>query len=279
MRIASINKPVSVAKKPTFDQNFYSEFDRAKNIDDLKNRILKAVNGLGFSDFMFLHAEGKCLSEQNFLLTYPDEFLRQYQEEGLSTDDMIIEYARENTRPIFSSQVYGYFYDAIFDTKVIRVNRAIRQLNFAFGFFDNYVVPIASHDDSGKLLFAVSQRHAKADEFRTEANSLAVPLQSLGQTINSVVHDKFPNYFVNAEEYRKKNSGVHITPKQLLVLDTLANHDLSINEVADKLFISPITSHQHITSARKALSAKTNICAIRKAINLGLIRYRNDEQD
>lgn len=64
-----------------------------------------------------------------------------------------------------------------------------------------------------------------------------------------------------------------IAPKPLRVLATLANNDLSIADVAGLLCISPITAHQHIAAARKALNRKTNIGAIKEAIRQGLISY------
>ena len=65
----------------------------------------------------------------------------------------------------------------------------------------------------------------------------------------------------------------HVAPKPLLVLSTLANNDLSIAGCAPLLSISPITAHQHLGAARKALNRKTNVGAIKEAMRQGLIDY------
>ena len=67
-----------------------------------------------------------------------------------------------------------------------------------------------------------------------------------------------------------------ITPQPLRVLAALANSDLPITELAEKLFISPITAHQHITAARKAMGTRTNVGAIKRAMQLGMIAYTDD---
>ena len=59
----------------------------------------------------------------------------------------------------------------------------------------------------------------------------------------------------------------------LRTLSALANSDLSINVVGEKLGVGYIKAHQHIASARKALGKQTNIGAIKEAIRQGLISY------
>lgn len=65
----------------------------------------------------------------------------------------------------------------------------------------------------------------------------------------------------------------HVAPKPLRVLATFANNDLSIADVAGVLRISPVTAHQHIAAARKALKRQTNVGAIKEAVRQGLIDY------
>ena len=62
-----------------------------------------------------------------------------------------------------------------------------------------------------------------------------------------------------------------ITRKQLEVMHRLINTDSTITEIAEEMFISPITAHQHMSGARKALCAKTNIGAIVNAVKAGIL--------
>ena len=269
MTTASIDNPISPINKSSLKYDFSSELRRVKNIDDFKHRILRVINRLGFSDFSFGLVDRDWEHEDDQTISsYPEEYQRIYKEEQLYMYDMLIEYARESNHPVFTSQVYDYYCNAPFNTEVTCINRAIRQLHHSLGFFENYAMPMIAQNGKDKLLLTLSQQGMATIAFQTKINSMSTSLRLLSHAINDVCSAKFPTLFE-----QPISQVVDIAPKPLRVLATLANEDLSITEVAKKLCISPITAHQHIASARRALNKNTNIGAIKEAIELGLISY------
>ncbi len=265
--------PSSIHKNTsTTDYNFYAELRRSIDTKDFKQKILDIVKHLGFSDYIVapLERDWQYESQQGFLSSYPDEFWVTYQEEELYKHDALISFVKENIHPFFNSQIYDYFCNAPFDNEVTRINRAIRQLHHSFGFFEQHTSPILSNDNNDKYLLTLSQQNMDPTTFQAKANNVIPQIHALGLAIIKVCHLKFPTLFK-----RPAKKVVYIAPKPLLVLTTLANEDLTITGVADKLCISPITAHQHIAAARKALKKQTNIGAIKKAMKLGLISYNS----
>ncbi len=264
------NNSQSPTQKPERGYDFHTELKRSRDIDDFRQQIIKIINRLGFSDYSFvpLHRNWAYEKQQGLLSTYPDEFWDIYQKEDLYSHDMLVRFFNDNTHPIFTSQVYDYFCNAPFNNEVTRINRLIRQLHHSFGFFEHHATPIMAESGKMKFLLMLSQQNMEPAVFQAKANRIGGALRALSQAINKVCHSKFPYFF---EPPPKKV--LYIAPKPLQVLATLANEDLTITDLASKLFISPITAHQHIAAARKALGKNTNIGAIKKAVKLGLIRY------
>ncbi len=264
------NRQVRPNNKPDSLHDFSTELKRSKNFNELKENILKIINRLGFSDYTFapLERDWAYENQQGFLSTYPDEFWRIYQEEELYNDDMLMRFVKDNTHSIFTSHIYDYFCNAPFENEVTRINRTIRQLHHSFGFFEQHVTPIITADNEGIFLLSLSQQNMDAATFQATVNRSGPQIRSLGECIFKVCQSKFPHLFSQPPK-----KVISIAPKPLQVLATLANEDLTITDLADKLCISPITAHQHIAAARKALGKNTNIGAIKKAMSLGLISY------
>jgi len=93
------------------------------------------------------------------------------------------------------------------------------------------------------------------------------PLHILAQAIDYVGTRKFPDFFLCEHECQK----IVITPKPLVLLNMLAQEDLTLLQTADKLSISIHTADKHISAVKKALGASTIHGAIYKAIKVGLI--------
>lgn len=288
-QIASPVSPV-IKSNPEFD--LYSELKRPTNHSDFKQKIRQIVNDMGFSDYTFipLNRDWENEDDQRLLSTYPEQYWEIYQQENLYLHDMLVSYAKINTHPIFASQVYDYYCNAPFDTESSYKNLMIRQLECSFGVFDRYAIPIINSDGKSKFLFILSQHNIGIPAFKEKIDSMGTILRLLGQAVYTVSTDKFPTLIERpppqvitkqlprGAQYQVVTEQplfpvVTITARQLRVLDTLANNDLPMYLVADMLCISPVTAHQHIAFARKALNKKTNSGAIKEAIRLGLISY------
>ena len=252
------------------ENDFYTELKQARNIDALTMQIVKIIKRLGFSDYIFMPLEVDWDQEiqQHLLSTYPKDFWKKFRDKKLYTLDILNSFFQKNTHPIYTSNIYNYYCNAPFENDLVRTNRSIRQLYHALGFLENYTIPIPGNADNNRFLFTLSKKNMDPEHFQTSTNKVAPQLYALGQAIYKVCNARFPTLF----EKPKKNI-IDIAPKPLRVLATLANEDLSITGVANKLCISPITAHQHIAAARRALNKNTNIGAIKEAIGLGLIRY------
>ena len=66
----------------------------------------------------------------------------------------------------------------------------------------------------------------------------------------------------------------NLTPAELRVVQTLVIHDYTINQAADKLCISPVTAHQHISAVRKAVGVKTNIQLVLACVENGWVKRK-----
>ena len=249
---------------------FYNKLKRCDNVDDFKTDIIRIINQLGFSDFTFasLKRDWNYELKRGLLSTWPEEYWRVFTTEQLYTHDMLASFFRENSHPSHTSYIYNYYANAPFDDEVTKKNRMIRQLQHSFGFYETYAIPMQS---SGKTyVFILSKQNMDSAMFQSLTNVKVTVLSSLGQAIHAVCSSRFAELFEPPATITKT---ADIAPKPLRVLTALANSDLNIAGVAKKLCISPITAHQHIAAARKALDKQTTIGAIKEAIRQGLIRY------
>ena len=254
-------------------KDFYLELKSSTDVNDLIEKIVWSINRLGLSDFTFvpLERDQDYEKKKGILSTLPLEYWKLFRKEELFIHDMLVSFFRENAHPSHTSHIYTYYCDAPFENEITRTCRAIRQLQHAFGFFENYAIPITT-SDSDTYLFILSQQNMDPTAFQTSTKGKTAQLRALGHAILKVCNTKFPKQL-----RRPPAKVVDISPKPLRVLATLANCDMSINSVAKKLCISHITAHQQIAVARKALNKNTNNGAIKEAIRMGLIKYKYDE--
>ncbi|MBL4828105.1 MAG: autoinducer binding domain-containing protein [Spongiibacteraceae bacterium] len=263
------NKDVSLISGSENTYSVYCEdLSQARDLASFKRRIINIVNKLGFTDFIYRRIE----SGERYhaaLMTLPDELIRVYNEENFYESDLMIAYAKQNTQPIFTSQVYKYICDAPFETSLTEINRGIEKLNSRFSFFEYYSIPMKAYNGNGNVQLAITQKGMGTVEFQSKIIPYQASFRHLCKAIDYVSTTRFATFVMEAEESRQ----VTITPKPLYILSKLANTDITIAELANELCISPITAHQHIAGARKALGVKTNIGAIKKAIKLNLISF------
>lgn len=247
------------------------ELAKAKDIVTFRQKILQIVNRLGFSDFTYMRLSGSDF-DPHFLVTVPEEILAIYEKEGFYENDMILSYGSHNLKPIYWSEINDYMSRAPFECDLTRTAQGIYALNKAYDYYDFYNMPFRASCGEGNAMFSITDKGASPLEFRRKVKGCESTFQLLGEAVDQVATRKFPELMGGMRNVRKKLNVV-INPKPLLVLETLANNDLKIGQVADKLFISVVTANKHLETARKAFDVNTNHAAIRKAVSLGLIEY------
>lgn len=250
---------------------YYANFSTAKDILDLKQRVGEEIDRLGFSEYSFVHLEGSGSIESQVLVTFSKQCINAYYSAGLYEHDMIIPYAESKQSPIYRSCLDEYIDQAPFDSDMTRTMQEIYELNKSFGYYDFYNIPDDAKCGSGKVMLSLTARGCTPYEFRLKVKGCESTLKLLCEAIGFVTTRKFPDIFLPEI---KQEVSIAINPRPLRVLDTLANNDLNISQVADKLCISVVTANKHLETARKAFSARTNYSAIKQAITNGLIEYR-----
>jgi DNA-binding CsgD family transcriptional regulator len=246
-----------------------TELSQAHTLEEFRERIHHIVKGMGFTDFLFVRLERvwQIGSERGLLHSLPEELMRAYHEEYLYEHDLVIPYGKSNTQPIFSSQIYGYVDDAPFEMELTRKNRLLQKFYRRYRYADHYIIPTPAVNGSGHVQLLLTSADTSKREFQAAITPATPTCRSLCKAIDSITTRKFRSTFID-----KNDTPVSMTRKPQHMLRQLANNDMSITELAKEMSISPITAHQHIAAARKALGVNTNIGAVVKALKSGLIQ-------
>jgi DNA-binding CsgD family transcriptional regulator len=243
---------------------YHAELRGSRNAEQLTKTIHHIVERLGFTDYVFIDL--KCTGAlQNTLNTLPVTMLQKYVELNFSVHDMVLQRARTNTTPFLSSTIHNHIANAPFISDMTSAMFGINQLSKSFGFYDYLVMP--THSKNGCYLFSVAIRGARPIELGKIATETKHSLVLLAEAIEYAVNDQFPELIPHRE------TDTAINAKPLRVLNTLANSDLTIEQVANKLCISVVTANQHLKTVRRKLGVKTNYAAIRRALTEGLIEF------
>lgn len=248
-----------------YEGRYYSELSQASDLDSLKQHILDEVRKLGLSDYWFLPLQQGGMPVGR-LSSLPAELFEAYRH--LRPYDLLVDYAKQQTRPIYASILYDYCRHAPFDCGWIRGMQDIQALHAAYGYYDYYCVTVRGPDGSGTGMLAISSRYMAGAELRACLRGKEMTLQVLAGVIEAVGREKFPQAFPIKETLPT------LTAQPLKVLNAYANSDMNISQLADKLSISAVTVHHHITVARKALGVRTNVGAIKKGLQLGLLEFQ-----
>ncbi|MDG1814327.1 MAG: autoinducer binding domain-containing protein [Porticoccaceae bacterium] len=248
---------------------YYAELACSRDVLDFKTRIGAVVDRLGFSDFAFVRLASRD-ADFSMLMSTPSTLLDSYCQEGLYENDMMFSYAKSKVSPIYRSTLDHYLGQSPVDTNMTRTMEEIYKLNKSLGYYDYYHIPSEAMDGDGKVMFSVTLRGCSPLEFKCRIQGCESTLRLLSDAIDLVATRKFAHIFVNA----KDKPIIAITPKPLLVLETLANNDFTVAQIADHLNISPVTVSKHLETARKALGVRTNHAAIKKAFVNDLIAYK-----
>ncbi len=256
------NHPESVRKT-----HYYWQLAGARDVSEFMDRILVAVNKLGFTDFSFGRLSAKGGAAGNVATTLDDDVLRVYREKQLYLHDMVLQHGEASTKPILTSTVENYISNAPFKTEQIKRTIELIKLNRRFGYNDFYNIPLKAHSGEGNVMLSVSSQATNQVEFRRKAAAAKINLQSLAQTVDYIGTTKFPEFFVAKPTSRN----IIITPKPLRLLNTLAKKNLTLKEAAKKLRISLETANKYIMTVKHALGANTQAAAVYLAIKEGLI--------
>ena len=253
--------------------SYFVDLSEARDIRDLRQRILKAVNQMGFSDFSFVRMDASGDVDSLVLATIPEAISQTYFDQGLYEHDVIIPYANSQSRPIFRSQLENYLNQAPFENEMTETMREIYKLNKSHGYYDFFNMPSEAINGDGKVMFLVTQRGGNPFEFRQKVEEYIRPLELLSEAIDMVASRNFPD-FIGLNKKAEKPT-YKINPAPLRALQVMANNDFNIQLLADSLSISVVTANKHLETVRKNLGVRTTHAAIKKAILNGLITYES----
>jgi len=245
----------------------YPEWDKVRDIKGLKQRIEAAIKCLGLSDYWYLplHQAGKDMGR---ITSLDNAFIAAYEKAELYRHDLILAYAKEQHLPQYASLLHNFIQLAPVECGWIREMQENYALNAAYGYYDYYIVIIEGEDGENEAIFGVTCRDTNSPDFKAHMRGKEAMVQVLAE----VIHQTSRRY-IKAYAQKQKMEIPVITPKPLQLLASLANQDLSLVQLAEKLCISYITAHQQINAARKAFGTRTSIGAIKKAIKLGMIEF------
>ena len=250
------------------EYGYYAELSSANDVGEFNEKIDDAIRRLGFSEYAFVRLDDAEKSDN--LITVTRELLDVYYKQGLYEHDLGIQYANNNERPVFRSTLNEYVFQANFDFDYKRCMREIDELNQSFGYYDFFSIPTKAINGHGKVQLSVTRRGMTPFYFEDLVKKCSADLHLLCRAIDVVATRKFPGELLGKKQY----GGIAINPQPLRVLDTLANNDMNIAQVADKLGIKEITANKHLQAARRAFGVQTNYAAIRLAVQKKLIEFK-----
>jgi DNA-binding CsgD family transcriptional regulator len=243
---------------------YFAELNDSRNEEELKTKILDVVNGLGFSDYSVVNLD--CIYEPQYQLnSLPTPLVRSYYEKRLYTEDMILQRAINLAEPFLSSTIHDHVETAPYTCDMTRKMAAIYELNKSFGYYDCYHVPCKTHNSY--LLLSVVARGICPNDFIRLVNETKQSISLLTEAVVSTLTNRFSKLLPTRAE------DLTINPKPLRVLNTLANNDLTIEQVAQKLCISVVTANQHLKTVRTKLGVRSNYASIRRCILTGIIKF------
>lgn len=249
---------------------FYAELDKTLDLNEFSSGIANIVKRLQFTDYSFINLDFAA-TPQTALASLPKSMLNSYYKERLFEHDMIVQRGICNEEAYLSSTIHNYVNAAPFRCEMTIAMNKLYQLYKSFGFYDFLNVPF--HNHRGRFLLTVTIRGTNPSDFRRNTKSAEQSLLLLAEAIE---HVAFDNYL---DLLPRRTTNTAVNAKPLRVLNTLANNDLTIDQVAQKLGISTVTVNQHLKTVRRALNVKTNYAAIRKCISEGLISFNKGNND
>lgn len=255
------------------DLKYCTLLSSARNVWHFKYLISNLLRSLGFEYYSFVRYCDVDADPQE-IGTFPPAQWKSYNDQGFYQHDLTPQYVAKNIRPIFLSVIGNYIAQAPFDLAIRETMQGIRALSQHHGFNDYYGCPIPSCTGKGNVMLSVAQRGVKLADFRMAVASNETQLRLICEAIDFASARKFARELIGVNTDAICTPEYSVNQKPLQVLETLANHDLTISQVADKLGISMVTANKHLGAVRKALKVRTNYAAIKRAIDNHLIQYK-----
>lgn len=249
-----------------YDYDINRQLSTASTLEMFRTQIRTILGKMGFSHFTFSHLESAAQVEHQ-LLNVPSELLEDYRREAFFEADLILEYAKENTSPMYHSRADAFLADLPFETEFFRRNRYLFDMLRSHGFHDYFLMPANAVNGQGKVLFSVTTHDLDPIEFRALVEAQKPMLILLGRAIDRVATRKFSDALYRAVPKTKPD----IQPQLLELLEVLAREDLTLTQAAHWLGRSVPTVNQQIAAIRRAFNVNTTIGALFEANRLGLI--------
>jgi DNA-binding CsgD family transcriptional regulator len=250
---------------------YYAELSGTNDINEFEQKIDRIVKGIGFDEFSYFRAGGENGDPQK-LITVSRDMLNHYYAEEFYEHDLILHYIRVNVNPIYQSALHDYIGRAPFDIEMTRMMKAIYALNKSYGYYDYYNCLARATNGNDNVMLSVTKRGCTPVQMSKLVLGSESTLQVLCEAIDFVASRKFSSILQG--NCPDDAADIAINPRPLKVLDTLANHDFNISQVAKHLCISTVTANKHLETARRAFGAKSNYYAIKQAVLNGLIDYK-----
>jgi hypothetical protein len=241
------------------------ELAKSYDIPNLMEKILELVNRMGFSDFSFTRMNAT--SPDQALVTTPRTMSEPWLHRDVWMNDLMLQYGRENSRPIFQTQVDNWVERFPFKARVAEVNKEIRERVRTFGFHEYYCIPFPAANGNGNILFAVTSKDIDVPKFHHRVGLYQAALRVLAQAIDRVATRRFAEFFLGANETKE----IKVLPRPLDVLNTMVKFNLSLAETARELGIKESTAKLHMRQLRDALNVHNNTAAAYVAAKEGLL--------
>ena len=276
-KTASLLSPDLLLDNPSpyteIEFGYYAHLSAANDLPEFQRKIEESIRDLGFQEFSYFRPSTSGVDSEK-LVTVSGDLLTDYFTECFFEHDLILPYADNNTAPVYQSTLHDFANNAPFDIDMTRMMKAIFRLNKSYGYHEFYNTFAKAKSGEGSVILSVTVKGCSPVRLKEIVRGSESTLQLLCEAIDFVASRKFSNTLFGSGPSEDETCFI-INPKPLGVLDTLANNDLNISQVAHHLNISVVTANKHLEVARKAFGARTNYAAIKKAITSGLITYRN----
>lgn len=265
----NIQDPKLAVELTQYEIAFTTYLNESSNQRGMFKKVHSELGALGFSQFGFLLLRSKFDAEE-FVWSYPDRDRSFYTVERLYEKDLMLDGILKDPDGISEltqSAVVGQLkswkeHDDIYDGNIEIIE------NMARAKVHNYYdigIPI---DGGGKAILSVAAREASVKEICLLAEKHRAKLAIIAGAICHVGSTKYKVNFHHGNQVLQPGS------LALQLLDTYANDDLHIYEIAEKHGISLSTAKKKLAEVRKALGTRTLPYAVTQAVLRGLVQFR-----
>jgi hypothetical protein len=243
----------------------YKFIGASTSTKSLVQRVSTLINRAGFTHFSYVlfSANRRDVSCQTG--NYQKKISDLYMAENFQSIDFMLDHLNVSNKPVFYSELRQHLECSPTKSMLFEKNLEIAKLYESFEIYDYYMIPFAPQR-GGAGCFCITAQGASPEYIREKIRLYDGKLKLLAKAIDHVGTQKFADFPITVQAKEKL-----INAKPLLLLEALANHNITLNEAAERLHISISTANQQIAAAKKALGANTTTNAILQAIKLGLI--------